>query len=946
MNRNILDLDKKEYHVWNVVRNIQRRVSKTQGLIYLLFLPLVFVASINESHASKVQVTDPDINSKIQSPEIPQPPQLPFDLYKIIDKAEHIVQPLVHMGKLIPDNYWVEDPAYRVEFTPDVITYYQKSNESGKKDNSLQFRLMSIEAADTNIPLNRSSLLTSEENRVTYFRTPVIKEIYEVRKDGVEQSWIIESPLTDKTGDLIIKGDLLTHLSSRANNKGGIDFLGNEGEYVTSYGKVIVIDSLGKRITLSPYLEDSRLTITVPEKWLSEAAYPVIVDPVLGADIRVDTLSTTDNYPDIAFDGTNYLIVWHTGTPNSTGTGSTAIRGARVSYSGTLLDSTPLTIGNQVDAGCTTNCDDQFPSVTYDALNSRYIVVWMQWDDVTAPVTSSNIWRNTVTSAGVAGTAVKILDGGSRVFSYPKVVCCDLNDRFYVVYGRSSNNTADLTSFFGTTYDRNTLASVANSNPTATVTSGGAGTVTPTAEPKGAANLTFLSASKYLLTWETFGADTNGDISANLLTITTAPGYTWGTQVSVAATAGTAERYPRAAYDGANAFIVYQRGLTTAADVYGRFVTPGAASLTLGASVIVSNVAGSGQTYPSVAYTDGSCSAAQIDRYMIVWQDYRNNAANPDIYGSPMNTAGTVETAVSISSNTSYVKERPVIAADSGSCGYMTSWSDMRNGNADIYANRIGYPNTGNLSPSSGIVGATISINGINFGNDPGAGNRSTTANNVKIDGIQVADANVTAWSDNSISFTIPNGTSAGTYPVTATAGSWVSNPVNLTVQVNTLQITTSSLPTGHQWISYGSNVSVTGGTTPYSWSIISGSLPAGVTLDSGTGLISGTPVNFGTFNFTVRVTDSTTPTPLTADQPLSILIYDLTTITVTPANPTILEGQNVQFTATGTYSDTTSLDISSTVTWGTTNPSVATVNSTGLATGTGLGAVTISATK
>ena len=931
MNLNILDLEKTKYHVWNVVRNIQRRVSKTQGLICLVLLSFVLVASIKEADASKVQVTDPGHYSNIQSPEIPQPPQPPFDLSKIIDKADHMVQ----MDQSTPDNYWVEDPAYRVEFTPENITYYQKKNIAGKKDDKLQFRLISIKSADKLFSLNSSASLISEENRVTYFRTPLIKEIYEVRKDGVEQSWIIERPLSDKAGDLIINGELRTQLSPRSNEKGGIDFFNKDGEYVTSYGKVIVIDNSGKRITLSSHYVDSRLTITVPEKWLNEAVYPVVVDPVLGADIRVDNLATTDNYPAIAFDGTNYLIVWQSGTPDATGTGTTAIRGVRVSYAGTVLDATPLTIGD------TANRDDEFPSITYDSVNSRYIVVWMMWNDTTAPVTVAVIYRNTVTTAGVVGTSTMILSSNGRILAYPSVACCDVNDNYYVVYGRSGNNKTNFTAFLGQTYNRNTHVAATASNPSATVSSG---TITPDAEPMSAPRLYSLSAAQYLLTWETFGADANGDVSANLLSAT--PSYTWGTEVSVANAPGTVERYPSAAFDGANALIVYQQGATTAADVYSRFVTPGATNLTLGATNAVSTIAGSGQMYPAVAYTDGSCSATPISRYMVVWQDYRNNAANPDIYGSPVNTAGTVETSVAISSNTSYIKERPVIAADSGSCGYMASWSDLRNGNADIYANRSGYPNMANLSPASGFAGTAISINGLNFGTDPGAGNRSTTTNNVKINGNQVADLNITSWSNTAISFTIPNGTTAGTYPVTATAGSWVSNPSNLTVQEITLLITTSTLPNGYQWISYGSNVSATGGTTPYSWSIISGSLPSGVTLDSGTGLISGTPGTFGTFNFTVRVTDSTTPTPQTADKPLSILIYDLTTITVTPANPTILQGQNVQFTATGTFADMTTSDITNTVTWGTDNPSVATVNSTGLATGTGLGAVTISATK
>ena len=57
-----------------------------------------------------------------------------------------------------------------------------------------------------------------------------------------------------------------------------------------------------------------------------------------------------------------------------------------------------------------------------------------------------------------------------------------------------------------------------------------------------------------------------------------------------------------------------------------------------------------------------------------------------------------------------------------------------------------------------------------------------------------------------------------------------------------------------------------------------------------------------------------------------------LTSIAVTPANPTIQTGATQQFTATGTYSDNTTQNITSQVTWAS-NTSAATINSAGLAT-------------
>ena len=59
---------------------------------------------------------------------------------------------------------------------------------------------------------------------------------------------------------------------------------------------------------------------------------------------------------------------------------------------------------------------------------------------------------------------------------------------------------------------------------------------------------------------------------------------------------------------------------------------------------------------------------------------------------------------------------------------------------------------------------------------------------------------------------------------------------------------------------SYTANVS--GGTPAYYWSIESGTLPEGLSIDSFTGTISGTPRQHGTFNFTISVSDYDETTP------------------------------------------------------------------------------------
>jgi hypothetical protein len=111
--------------------------------------------------------------------------------------------------------------------------------------------------------------------------------------------------------------------------------------------------------------------------------------------------------------------------------------------------------------------------------------------------------------------------------------------------------------------------------------------------------------------------------------------------------------------------------------------------------------------------------------------------------------------------------------------------------------------------------------------------------------------------------------TAGGAFPVTAT------QTYTLTIGV---EITSSTLPDGTYGTPYSATLSAASGTTPYTWSVTSGSPPPGLSLDPSTGTIIGTPTAAGTSTFTVQVADSSSPQQ-TATQQL--------TLTVDPASLT-----------------------------------------------------------
>jgi hypothetical protein len=129
-----------------------------------------------------------------------------------------------------------------------------------------------------------------------------------------------------------------------------------------------------------------------------------------------------------------------------------------------------------------------------------------------------------------------------------------------------------------------------------------------------------------------------------------------------------------------------------------------------------------------------------------------------------------------------------------------------------------------------------------------------------------------------------PTSAVGSTLPTNCSLGvvnsNYVFNYVSGTVNVVAMSITTSpTLPTGYVNSPYPAiTLAVSGGVAPYSWAVSSGNPPAGLGLNTSTGVISGTPSGpAGTTSFAISVADSAQNT---ARLPFSITIAAGITIT------------------------------------------------------------------
>jgi trimeric autotransporter adhesin len=201
------------------------------------------------------------------------------------------------------------------------------------------------------------------------------------------------------------------------------------------------------------------------------------------------------------------------------------------------------------------------------------------------------------------------------------------------------------------------------------------------------------------------------------------------------------------------------------------------------------------------------------------------------------------------------------------------------------------------------------------------------------------------AWNSSSTSVATINGsglamtTAAGTTTIQATVGSFTDSVILTVVNAHLLSISVTPSPvtiaagTRQQFAATG--IFDDGSTQTLTSVTWSSSAPGVVTVDS-SGLGAGIAGGTGSINATVG--------SITGSAAITVTGASLVSIAVTPANSIMPIGASKQFVATGTFSDSSTQDITASVGWSSSNAAVAAINSTGLVTSTVTGTTKISA--
>jgi hypothetical protein len=361
------------------------------------------------------------------------------------------------------------------------------------------------------------------------------------------------------------------------------------------------------------------------------------------AGIAISTAAGYQLSPCVAYDGTNYLVVWEYQE------GDYDLYGARVSPAGTVLDPSGIAIA-------TGPAHEYFPEIAFDGTN--YLVAWKRYY-------SGNY--------GIYGTRIAqsgtVLDPSGFLVSFsgatqgdPSIAYDGTN--FLVVWEDSRNGSNDIYA--------------ARVTPSGTVLDPAGIGVSTHASSQYAPAVTF-NGNDFVIIWRDY-RNTDTDIYGARVSQT-------GTVLDPAGIpvirAPNSQLAPSCASDGTNCLAVWwdYRTIHNYNVIGARIAQDGHV---LDDTGIMLSTSANWQEHVSVA-CDGT-------NFLLVWEDTRSSDSS-DIYGMRVSLDGTVLDPGGIPVSTAGNRQRYPAVAFNGT-NYFVIWWDMRNDDEDIYGTRVSQDGT------------------------------------------------------------------------------------------------------------------------------------------------------------------------------------------------------------------------------------------------------------
>ncbi len=313
--------------------------------------------------------------------------------------------------------------AYRVTFSAEGARFVPALGRAAPTTQHLGLRPLAVRRGTEPVvagPLTTAPL--HERLRARYPHAPSVDERYDVGVDGVELSWRFATRPPGR-GDLVVRYALDTSLTSpTVADTGGLVFE-LPGVGGVSIGAVTGVAADGATVAGELRAADGVLEMSLPARFVDEAAYPIVLDPVIGTKIGVQTSAWDDGEPDAAFDATTgYYLVTFLRTFSS---GDAWPRAQRVDANGNLVGGT---IFFNAAGDCGRARVANLPS------RDRFGVVWQQQDGIFDGILFAAVDAAT---GAISHTAVLASSTGVQLFLDPDIGSSStvpaLNDRAFVV---------------------------------------------------------------------------------------------------------------------------------------------------------------------------------------------------------------------------------------------------------------------------------------------------------------------------------------------------------------------------------------------------------------------------------------------------------------------------------------------------------------------------------